>query len=152
MWKANNALNSKGAQQMRVLILTLILVVPLSLDSFALSNGRLYQYCKPFADRAFEAKTNDGLTCATYFRGVADSGLLTCNSLKGVIASPQLSPEEKIVGRAIMESEGLAPTDGSKLKPAIQLFVNKMAASPEEWDSGAIWAVHNSIQKVAPCK
>jgi hypothetical protein len=51
-----------------------------------------------------------------------------------------------------MTTEGLAFADGSKLKPAIQLFVNEMAASPEKWDSGAIWRVHNRLQKVAPCE
>ena len=132
--------------------IALILLVPLSSNSFALSNGQLYQYCKPFADRAFEAKTNDDLTCVTYFRGVADSGVLTCNSLKGVIASPKLSLEQKIVGRAIMESEGLGPASGAQLKPAIQIFVIGMAESPEKWEEIAVSFAHDSLRKVTPCK
>ena len=37
---------------MRVLILILILLVPLSSNTFAMSAGDLYKYCKPYADRA----------------------------------------------------------------------------------------------------
>jgi hypothetical protein len=137
---------------MRVLILSLILLVPLTSSSFAMSTGDLYQYCKPFADRAFEGKTSDDLACVTYFRGVADSGFKTCATIKEVITKPELSAEQKAVFNVVMTTEGLAFADGSKLKPAIQLFVNEMAASPEKWDSGAIWRVYNSLQKVAPCE
>ena len=57
-----------------------------------------------------------------------------------------------MVGRAIMEIEGLELANGAQLKPAIQLFVNEMQALPEEWESNAISAVHNSLQKIAPCE
>ena len=137
---------------MRVLILILIFLVPLSSHSFALSNGQLYQYCKPFADRAFEGKTTDDLMCVSYFRGVADSGLRNCGILKDIIARPDVSTEQKAVFNAAMLSAGLGFTDGEKLKPAIQLFVNEMATVPEKWDAMAIWVAHSSIQKVAPCE
>ena len=51
-----------------------------------------------------------------------------------------------------MEIEGLELANGAQLKPAIQLFVNEMQALPEEWESNAISAVHNSLQKIAPCE
>jgi hypothetical protein len=66
---------------MRVLLLTLILLVPLSSNAFAMTAGDLYRYCKPYADRAFKAENNNDLLCLMYFRGVADSGLRLCASV-----------------------------------------------------------------------
>ena len=106
---------------MRVMILTLILLVPLSSNCFAISNGELYESCKPFSGRVFEVKTSADMACLAYFRGIADTGEQICGSVKEVIARPDISTDEKAVLNSVILIYGIGFTGNNKLKPAIQL-------------------------------
>ena len=137
---------------MRLFFSTVILLLSLSSNAHAYSGGDLYKKCKPFADRAFEAETVDDLSCVTYFRGVADSGGRLCFVLKGLIAMPGITRDDKDTYEAVMINEGIGTVKLDQMLPAIQMFVNEMAAEPEKWQTSAIFVTHKSLQKVAPCE
>jgi len=136
---------------MRVLILSLVLLVPLSSSSFAMNAGDLYKYCKPFADRAFNAEKNDDLLCLMYFRGVADSGFNLCSKMKSAIST--VGEESPLAPglRAVQDFEGLAK-QGDNMHPAIQSFVNEISTKPEKWGFLPIQYVHSALKKLSPCK
>lgn len=142
---------------MRLLMLTLTLLVSLSSNSFAITNGQLYQDCKPFADRAFKGETHADVSCVAYFRGVSDFGVDLCASLKSAADNPDtdmpnMKPALSIAYGSIATVSGLGLASGDTFMAAIQLFVNEMAASPEKWEGMAAGAVHASLRKVAPCE
>jgi len=58
---------------MRVMVLTLILLVPLSSNSFAMTNEVLYKWRKPYADRAFKIEKHLDIKCLAYFTGALES-------------------------------------------------------------------------------
>ncbi|MDA9882640.1 hypothetical protein N8Z70_02415 [Candidatus Puniceispirillum sp.] len=137
---------------MRLFFSTVILLLSLSSNAHAFSGGDLYKKCKPFADRAFEAKTIDDLSCVTYFRGIADGGYRLCLVLKGLITMSGVTRDDKDAYEAVMINEGLGATNADQLLPAIQMFVNEMAAEPEKWKGSAVFVTHKSLKKVAPCE
>ena len=137
---------------MRVLILTLILLVPLSSNTFAMSAGDLYKYCKPYADRAFEAKATNDLVCVTYFRGVADSGKNICANMKAAVSAIGEGSEFAAGLRSVQEIEGLGSLTGNNMEAAIQSFVNEMSTKPEDWRFIPVQYVHAALKKLAPCE
>ena len=137
---------------MRVLILTLILLVPLSSNAFAMTVGDLYKFCKPYADRAFEYESSKDLICIAYFRGVADSGLRICTNMKAAI--PAVGEDSKFAAglRSVQEIEGLGSLTGNNMEAAIQSFVNEMSTKPEDWRFIPVQYVHGALKKLAPCE
>ncbi len=137
---------------MRVLILTLILLVPLSSNAFAMSAGDLYKYCKPYADRAFEAGAAKDLACVTYFRGVADSGRRICSNMKAAISAVGEDTDFADGLRSVQKIEGLGSLSGNNMTAAIQSFVNEMSTKPEDWGFIPVQFVHGALKKFVPCE
>lgn len=137
---------------MRVLILSLFLLAPLSSNAFAMSAGDLYKYCKPYADRAFEAKATNDLVCVTYFRGVADSGKNICANMKAAVSAIGEDNQFAAGLLSVQEIEGLGSLKGNNMNAAIQSFVNEMSTNPEKWDFIPVQYVHGALQKIVPCE
>ena len=137
---------------MRVLILTLILLVPLSSNAFGMNAGELYKHCKPFADRAFEAKATNDLICVTYFRGVADTGKNICANMKAAVSAIGEGSDFVAGLRSVQEIEGLGSLTGNNMEAAIQSFVNEMSTKPEDWRFIPVQYVHGALKKLAPCE
>jgi len=137
---------------MRVLILILILLVPLSSNTFAMSAGDLYKYCKPYADRAFKSESIDDLTCVTYFRGVADTGKNICTNMKAAIPAVGEDSDFAAGLRSVQKIEGLGSVNHNDMDAAIQSFVNEMSTKPENWRFLPVQYVHAALQKLVPCK
>ena len=137
---------------MRVLILTLILLGPLSSNAFAMTVGDLYKYCKPYADRAFESTASNDLICITYFRAVADSGLRICTNMKAAISA--LGEDGKYAAglRTVQKIDGLGSHTGNIITAAIQSFVNGMSTKPEKWRFPPVQYVHFTLKKLIPCE
>jgi len=100
--------------------------VALSTPAHAMSNGDLYQFCKPYADRAFKAEAANDLACIGYFKGTADAGSRTCDNLGRVVEIIDASDEVKANFLLLTSMEGIGEITEADMRAAIQDFINKM--------------------------
>lgn len=128
---------------MRVLILTLILLVPLSSSSFAITNETLYKYCKPYADRAFEMKDNNDISCLAYVTGAWEYA----NGICFIMIEAAKNDSGAAYARSFFGASGDVNSDA-----LIQAYVNKMKNEPERWKYTPNTAIREIFTEVAPCE
>jgi hypothetical protein len=128
---------------MRVLILTLILLVPLSSNSVALTNELLYKWCKPFADRAFDAKTKEDLLCKLYIAGALEYAKNLCF----VMEDPAKTDKTQAMTRS-----WFGASEDANIDALIQAYVNKMKNEPNNWDYRPNSELRQLFSELAPCK
>ena len=128
---------------MRVLILTLILLVPLSSSSFAMTNEGLYKWCKPWADRAFEMKEYDDLNCLAYVTGALEYAIHICYIMTEAAKEDSSSAYARSFFGASKDANPRA---------VIQAYVNKMKNEPERWKYTPNAALQKVFTEVAPCE
>ena len=128
---------------MRVLILTLILLVPLSSNAFAMTNEVLYKWCKPYADRAFKVEENLDVKCLAYFTGALEYANHICYIMTDAAKND--------TGSAFARSFFGASEDANS-EALIQAYVNKMKNEPERWRYTPNAALREVFTKVAPCE
>ena len=110
----------------------------------ALSNESLYKLCKPYADRAFDLKTEEDLLCIYYTSGVLDSSENLCFVMSGAAKEDT----------SIAFARGFFGTSNAheKKDSIIQAYVNKMKNSPEKWEFVASDALREVSRQIAPCE
>lgn len=128
---------------MRVLFLTLILLVPLSSNSFAMTNESLYKWCKPFADHAFEVEDSDDISCLAYITGAFEYADLICFTMS--------EAAEDNISSSFTRSYFGANADINN-NAVIQAYVNKMKNEPENWEYSPNEALRQVFTEVAPCE
>lgn len=143
------------SQNIKAVILTTLATVFVALSTPAcagLSNGKLYENCKPFVDRAFSSPDVAAVTCIGFFRGIADAGHRICTNWEHIITDDQYPTEARKAISIVRSYEGLKLVKEGDLKAAVQHYVNGMSKTPEKWQYIASLDVHNSLKKMAPCE
>ena len=128
---------------MRVLILSLVLLVPLSSNAFAMINEDLYKMCKPYADRAFKAQETLDLGCVSYVTGALEYADFICSSLSGAAKESQ----DLAISRSFFGASRYANKSA-----VIQAYVNKMKNEPDKWKHTPNEALREVFTEVAPCE
>lgn len=128
---------------MRVLFLTLILLVPLSSNSFAITNESLYKWCKPFADSAFKFEQDSDFSCTAYVYGALEYANNVC------LIAKELAKRD--TSHFITTSFFGASEDANR-NSVIQAYVNKMKNEPEQWGYTPNEALRQVFTEIAPCK
>lgn len=131
---------------MRVLVLTLILLVSLSSNSFAMNNESLYKWCKPYADRAFKMEVNNDLGCLAYITGAADYADLVCFTM-----NLQVKKEPREI---FIQSYFGATVDANNknVDALIQAYLNKMKNEPEKWQYSPKESLREIFTELMPCE
>ena len=114
-----------------------IIVTMLAQPVWAISNGEIFQQCKPFASNGYtiEGMTSNqrmtSLACNSFFSGIIHHAQMICIS----------SPDEK--HRSAFGTSITSP------KVLIQKFLNWAEANPQDWDTNVVpsyWLM-NTCQK-----
>lgn len=110
-----------------------------------LSNGSLYKYCKPYSDRAFQAETQDDLTCVMYFTGAVNSLAYICTVLQSerysALPDHLTSPTKSV----------FAVSPEFEIKPIIQSYVNDMKMKPSDWKYSSTSDIMEHAKAMYPC-
>ena len=93
----------------------------------AMTNGGLYEFCKPFADSGFKASSSEDLMCVGYVMGVGETADLAYCHIK--------------------TSFGF-PFNSSSFNAVVQDYVNRMKSEPNLWTNTAAADVLISILRI----
>ena len=121
---------------MRTIITALFLIV-FSQSAGALTNQDLYEYCKPYADAAFDfSKMEDpinSIVCITYFTAIGSLIGQACDS-----------------NSINYEIDGMKPNyEPQNLDATVQDYVNKISEMPKYWRFDASLAVALSHKNIS---
>ena len=125
---------------MRVLTAAILLFCFAPTAAFSLTNGKLFEYCKPYADRAFKLQNVTDQVCDTYVVATA------------MYASRMCFDVGRNNSEAMKLFAGDKDMDMTKIRAIIQTYVNEMAKNKSKWDYEASNESSKAITKTAPCK
>ena len=138
----------------KIVAATFISALALIGSAKAANVGLIYEWCKPFADRAFKLENTKDLACQVYFQGIADTAGQLCFLAKDRDYKDKvkaLGGEAALIG--VEHLLQFSSDDFSKNKNAvIQMFVNDAKDHPENWDTAASTIVLMLARSVNPCE
>ena len=108
-----------------------------------MTNEALYKYCKPYADRAFEIKETNDLSCLAYVTGAWEYA----NHICSVMIEAAKNDSDSAVIRSFFGASRDVNSDA-----LIQAYVNKMKNEPERWQYSPHTAMREVFSEVAPCE
>ena len=130
---------------MRSFFSIFILLVSLSSNSHAISNGDLYSICKPFADRKFELQEPADFVCQSYFFGTIEYGQYLCQQME---EAAKRSPNDVFTRSFFGASENAL----NEIQAIMQAYIENVKAEPNVWSYAPQSEIREIIWKLAPCK
>ncbi len=121
----------------------------------ALTVGKLYEYCKPYADRGFELKNEKDVACLMYFQGISDAVGQLCHYAKDKEFRDMVKAEVNELGLVGLDSffETFSSDSFTKNRNAvIQKFINLAKDDPDDWGFTASSLVFQAANKMSSCK
>lgn len=109
----------------------------------AMTNEGLYKWCKPFADRAFSANTEEDLYCKGYILGALEYAKGLCYTMEN---------QAKTDATQAYVRSFFGAAEDANINALIQAYVNKMNNEPNRWDYTPSAALRQVFNELAPCE